>query len=61
MQEAQDSWYAYFRSNMEFVKEVAKNGEAVRIAEELLQVQRMCSLTLLHKEGYVFFHREREE
>ena len=61
MQEAQDSWYAYFRSNMEFVKEVTKNNEAAKIAEELIQVQRMYILTLLHKEGYVFFHREREE
>ena len=61
MQEAQNSWYAFFYSNTEFVEEVIKNSEIAKIAEEFLQIRRMYDLTLLHKEGYVFFHREREE
>lgn len=61
MQEAQDAWFACLRSNAEFVREATDNDEAAAIAEELLQVQRMYRLTLLQKEGYVFFHRERED
>ena len=61
MQEVQDYWYTFFKSNKLFIEGVLKNSESARIAEELLQVQRMHDQTLLHIEGSSFFHREREE
>jgi hypothetical protein len=61
MQEVQNCWYAFFQNNKRFIEGVLENSESARIAEELLQVQRMHDLTLLHIEGSAFFHREREE
>jgi len=54
-QAAQSAWLSWLRSDMEFV------GAAAATEEELLQTERMLGLALLQREGYVFFHRERED
>lgn len=67
--EAQSAWYAWLSCDARLVRAVAGaaagNDEAVPAtavaASQLLQVQRMYELTLLQKEGWVFFHRERED
>lgn len=61
MWEAQQAWHDFMQLNQNFVACATQNNEAIIASEELLQVQRMYALTLLHKEGSVFFHREREE
>ncbi|OPZ65683.1 MAG: hypothetical protein BWY85_00408 [Firmicutes bacterium ADurb.Bin506] len=61
-QEAQNAFYAWLRSDVEFVRAAAGNDPAAAaLALELLQVERMLDLARLQREGWVFFHRERED
>ncbi|MBO7668011.1 MAG: hypothetical protein J6T26_06060, partial [Firmicutes bacterium] len=58
---AHRSFYTFFDSNEKFVKLLSRGAPAAVVAEDLLQVQRMSSLTSDYYYGCRFFRREREE
>ncbi len=51
----------FLDSNQRFVSLITTGDETIITAEELLQVQRMSSITQIHYQGCRFFRREREE
>lgn len=60
-QEAQQAWRLFVRDNAAFLAARTQANACVLNAEEGLQVERMYALSRLQREGYVFYHREREE
>lgn len=58
---AHRSFYRFLDSNDQFVELLSNGNEAQIVAENLLQVQRMSSLTSDYYYGCRFFRREREE
>lgn len=58
---ARAAWDVFYRENASFVLLVTEGDSRRLNSENLLQVLRIHDLTLLHVEGSVFFHRERED
>lgn len=61
LMDGRDAWNAWQDADQALLAAITGDDKAVANAEALLQTERLCALTRLHREGSVFFHREREE
>lgn len=59
--QARDAWFNFLQTSREFVETATNKDQNKGLNETYLQALRMYNLTLLHTEGSIFFHTEREE